>query len=263
MIDFDSECVFDLDSYPLHSAGSAVGERARENLASKGIFDLEGFLKPEAIARCLKELVPVIDAHAFTHKRRHNIYFRKAVPGLDAGHSALREFETVNHTICADQFADSLLARIYEWPPLLDFLSHAMDKPRLYPMADPLARINVMAYGEGEALNWHFDRSEFTTTLLLQAPQAGGAFEYRTGLRSEADPNYHGVARLLDGQDPAVNRLDLKAGTFTVFKGRNTAHRVSPVSGPRRRIVAVFSYFERPGVRFTDEERIGFYGRAA
>ncbi|KAG1702812.1 50S ribosomal protein L21 [Nymphon striatum] len=29
-----------------------------------------------------------------------------------------------------------------------------------------------MAYKEGETLNWHFDRSEFTTTLLLQAPQS-------------------------------------------------------------------------------------------
>jgi hypothetical protein len=39
-----------------------------------------------------------------------------------------------------------------------------------------LARVNAMQYGAGEGLNWHFDRSEFTTTLLLQAPKAGGAF---------------------------------------------------------------------------------------
>ena len=69
-------------------------------------------------------------------------------------------------------------------------------------MPDPLARVNVMSYREGEALNWHFDRSEFTTTLLLQAPKAGGAFEYRSDLRTDTDPNYAGVARLLSGQDP-------------------------------------------------------------
>jgi hypothetical protein len=43
-------------------------------------------------------------------------------------------------------------------------------------MADPLARLNAMAYGEGQGLNWHFDRAEFTTTLLLQAP--AGEYPY-------------------------------------------------------------------------------------
>ncbi len=120
-----------------------------------------------------------------------------------------------------------------------------------------------MSYNEGQALNWHFDRSEFTTTLLLQAPEAGGEFEYRSDLRSDDDPNYEGVARLLAGGDPALKRLTLGAGTLNVFKGKNTAHRVTPVRGPVPRVIAVYSYYERPGVRFTDEERIGFYGRAA
>ena len=145
--------------------------------------------------------------------------------------------------------------------PLIDFLATAMDKPRLYPMADPLARINVMAYRTGEALNWHFDRAEFTTTLLLQAPVAGGRFEYRRGLRSAADPNYEGVGRLLAGEDRDVRILALAPGTLNVFKGRNTAHRVSPVEGERPRVIAVFSYYETPDVSFCDEERLGFYGR--
>jgi hypothetical protein len=34
-----------------------------------------------------------------------------------------------------------------------------------------------MDYRPGEALNWHFDRSQFTTTLLIQAPEQGGEFE--------------------------------------------------------------------------------------
>ena len=28
------------------------------------------------------------------------------------------------------------------------------------------------------------------------------------------------------------------------------------------RMMAVFSYYDRPGVMFSDEERLGFYGRA-
>ena len=136
-----------------------------------------------------------------------------------------------------------------------------MEKPRLFPMADPLGRLNVMAYREGERLNWHFDRAEFTITVLLQAPLKGGDFQYRSGLRSDADPNYEGVARLLAGEDDHVKTLPLAPGTLNVFKGKNTAHRVTPVEGDRARIIAVFSYYETPDVTFSDKERLGFYGR--
>ena len=138
-----------------------------------------------------------------------------------------------------------------------------MDKPRLYVMEDPLARVNVMTYRHGETLNWHFDRSEFTTTLLVQAPESGGEFQYRAGLRTDDDPNYDGVARLLAGQDENVRTVPLTAGTLNVFRGKNTAHRVSTIEGERERIIAVYSYYERPGVVFSDEDRIRFYGRAA
>ena len=168
---------------------------------------------------------------------------------------------TVIDTVCGDRIPASLVTRVYEWQPLIDFLAAAMDKPRLYRMADPLARINVMVYRAGDALNWHFDRSEFTTTCLLQAPLAGGEFQYRSGLRSDADPNYEGVGRLLSGEDDQVQSLPLTPGTLNVFKGRNTAHRVSPVEGGQARIIAVFSYYETPDVVFSDAERLGFYGR--
>jgi hypothetical protein len=130
-------------------------------------------------------------------------------------------------------------------------------------MLDPLARVNVMAYRAGEALNWHFDRSTFTTTLLLQSPEKGGEFVYRKDLRSETDPNYEGVARLMRGEDPEVKTLKLSAGTLNVFKGRNTAHKVATVEGEKERLIAVFSYYPKPGVMFTPEEQRGFYGRTA
>lgn len=265
--EFEAAKVFDLARHPLQAldgpAGRALIERCRAAIAADGMFNLDGLVRPVALAQCVAEVKPVLDRAAFTHKRRHNIYFLKEVPGLPLGHPALAEFETVNHTVCADQIPASLVCRIYEWQPLARFLAAVMDKPALHTMADPLARANVMAYRAGEALNWHFDRSEFTTTLLLQAPDAGGAFQYRSDLRSDTDPNYNGVARLARGEDPAVRALPLTAGTLNVFKGRNTAHRVTPVEGGRERIIAVFSYFDRPGVMFSAEERLGFYGRAA
>ena len=255
----------DLDRYPLDKPGTAAWgvlvARCQADLARDGMYNLEDFVRPEALDQALTEVRPVLDSLSFAQRRRHNIYFAKDIPGLPADHLALKTAETINHTICADQIIQSVPLWIYEWSPFITFLATTMQKECLYPMRDDLARVNVMAYRDGEALGWHFDRSEFTTTLLLQAPEEGGDFVFRTDLRTDDDPNYDGVARLLAGDDPDVRTLKLKAGTLNVFRGKNTAHMVSTVRGSRERIIAVFSYFDRPGVVFSKEEQIGFYGR--
>lgn len=258
--------ILDLDRYPLDKPGTAAWDglvaRCQADLARDGMCNLDDLVRPQALEQALAEVRPVLDTLSFAQRRRHNIYFVKDIPGLPADHPALRTTETVNHTVCADQITQSVPLWIYEWSPFITFIAATMQKESLYPMRDDLARVNVMAYRDGETLGWHFDRSEFTTTLLLQAPVDGGEFVYRTDLRTEADPNYDGVARLLAGDDPDVKTLKLKAGTLNVFRGRNTAHMVSAVNGTRERIIAVFAYFDRPGVVFSKEEQIGFYGRA-
>ena len=259
--------ILDLDRFPLDRPGSAAWldlvARCKADLADDGMFNLEGLMRPEAIAKAMGEVAPIMERLSFLHKRHHNIYFRKEVPGLSPDHPALQMVDTINHTVCGDQLEQTVIDWIYSWPQMAVFLAATMDKSALFTMADPLARMNIMRYGEGEALNWHFDRSEFTTTLLLQEPSGGGEFLYRTALRSDLDPNYDGVARVLENKDPEVKSHFLKAGTLNVFKGKNTLHKVTKCKGPQDRFIAVFSYYERPGVRFTKEEQIGFYGRAA
>ncbi|MER9639134.1 2OG-Fe(II) oxygenase [Mesorhizobium sp. M0239] len=259
--------ILDLDRYPLDREGSAEWQRLVEQsiaaLEADGMFNLEGFLRPGVAEQAVREIQPVMAARSHVHKRMHNIYFKPDIPELAPDHPALRKVETISHTVCADQIPGSVVLAIYEYEPLLRFLAATMGKPRLHVMQDSLARTNVMAYRAGEALNWHFDRSEFTTTLLLQAAERGGDLEYRTDLRSDDNPNYDGVARLLEGCDPDSKILWMKPGTLNVFRGKNTAHRVTTVEGERERMIAVFSYYEKPGVMFSAEERVGFYGRAA
>ena len=255
----------DLDAFPLATPESpayiALVSRCRKALRNRGMFDLVGFLRPSTISRSLAAVRPLIEHHSFEHRRTHNIYFLPTVEGLPPDHPALRKVETVNRTVCADQLAGSPLMAIYEWAPLRRFIADVIEVDMLHPMADDLARVNVMSYRAGEALNWHFDRSEFTTTVLLQRPLAGGSFEFRSALRTAADPNYDGVGRLIEGIDPQVRRHDIEPGTLTVFAGHDTAHRVTEILGERDRVVAVFSYFEQPGVVFNEAERQGFYGR--
>jgi hypothetical protein len=258
--------ILDLERYPLDKPGTPewaeLVTRCKADLLKVGMFNLEGLVKPAALAKTVAEIQPVMDKLSFIHKCSHNIYFRKEIPELAADHPALVKVDTINHTVCADQIPQGLIMYIYEWAPFIMFLTACVGKDALYPMRDALARVNVMAYHDGETLNWHFDRSEFTTTLLLQAPEQGGDFVYRTDLRTETDPNYDGVAKLLRGQDDQVKTIVVSAGTLNVFRGKNTAHKVSTVRGTRERLIAVFSYFDRPGVVFSKEDQIGFYGRS-
>ena len=254
----------DLDRYPLDRPESAAWRQmiadAKAGLVRDGLFNLPGFITPGALEGVLAHVRPRLATQSFHHSRWHNIYFADAVPGLDDDHPALEKVETANHTLCHDQLRNTALDRIYRDPHFIAFLEAVMDQPRLHIMDDPLAGVNVLEYRDGEALNWHFDRSIFTTTLLLQRADAGGAFEYARNLRSDSDPNFAGIAELLAGRtSPTV--LDQDAGTLNVFLGVNTAHRVSRVAGTPSRIVAVLSHYDQPGRAFSDAERLGFFGR--
>ena len=259
--------ILDLDRYPLDREGSAEWKRLVEQsiaaLRADGMFNLEGFLRPGIAEKAVREIKPVMDTQSHVHKRMHNIYFKprhsrtrtrpsRPAQGRDHQPHGLRRPDSRQHRACHLRIRTAGA-----------FPGGDDGQGKLHVMQDPLARTNVMAYRAGEALNWHFDRSEFTTTLLLQQSQRGGDLEYRTDLRSDDNPNYEGVARLLEGRDPDAKILRMKPGTLNVFRGKNTAHRVTTVEGERERMIAVFSYYEKPGVMFSAEERVGFYGRAA
>jgi len=258
--------ILDLDLYPIDRPGTAAWNAlvagTKDNLARDGLFDLAGFMRPEALDETLAHVRPAMAARSFHHRRAHNIYFSDQVPGLDPDAPALQKVETANHTLCHDQLRGTPLDQLYQWPAFAGFLAAVMERPALYVMDDPLAGVNVLEYRAGEALNWHFDRSLFTTTLLLQEPGDGGVFEYVRDLRSEGDPNHAGIADLLEGRITPT-RLAQRAGTLNVFLGVNTAHRVSTVAGDRSRIVAVLSHYDTPGRRFSASEQMGFFGRVA
>jgi len=265
-LETDVRDALDLDRYPLDQPGTAAYEalvtRCRSDLEREGMFNLEGLVRPAAIDSAAAELADLATSSSYTHARTHNVYFLDRIEGVDSEHPALEKFQTINHTLCDDQLKHTVVHELYEWPPLVDFIARVLGLPRLYLMDDPLARVNVLEYRPGEALNWHFDRSRYTTTLLVRAAQEGGEFQYCSELRADGQPNYDEVGRVLAGQTNRIRVNPLTAGTLNVFAGKNSLHRVSTVEGKDSRLVAVYSYYDRPGVLFSDQERLGFYGRA-
>ena len=263
--DLIDDHLIDTDRYPLHDTD---GQRYRElvaasraQLASDGLVDLPGFLRDEPRMDDLARLLPMFDSVAYAHARDHTIYFSDTVDGLEPTDGALVQLRTSNRTLCGDDLAGTAVDRVYRWPPLRRFVADICSLRDLHLLADPLACLNAMAYGDGEALGWHFDRAGFTTTLLLQRPMVGGQFTYRKDLRTDADPNHDGVARLLAGDDPEVRVVDPAPGTLTVFGGQHTPHCISPVEGDQLRVIVVLAFAGGADVSFSDEDRRGFYGR--
>lgn len=260
------ETIFDLDRYPLDRPG---GNAYAELVATKrhawrtgGACALPGLLRRDVARRAAEELRAPLASRAFQHKQAHNIYFTDDVDALPADLARAR-LTTAHCTLTCDQMEGTIIRAAYEWAPLCTFIKDVLDLPALYPMADPMACLNVMAYGEGDELGWHFDRAEFAVTILLQAADAGGEFEYRRGLRTAADPNFTGVRRLLARGDDEVRRCVSAAGDMTVFAGFGAAHRVTPVMGNTPRVMAVLSYMGEPAYQYGPADRLRFYGRAS
>lgn len=257
---------FDLASHPIEQTGSPVFDalvrRCMNGLESRGAYVLEGFLRTEAAATVLEELNGVLD-HAFYEPKTHNPYLAPDDENFAASHPRNRKQSTDSATLAYDFIAEgSLLERIYRWPPLRAFVATTLGYAELYPLADPLAAVNVLVYPPGTQTGWHFDNAQFVVTLMLQQAQSGGVYEYAPFIRSADMENYAGVGAVLGGDSTNVQTLEQSAGDLVVFQGRYTLHRVTEVSGDAPRLVAVLSYDVEPGTTLTPHTRKTFYGRS-
>jgi len=110
--------------------------------------------------------------------------------------------------------------------------------------------LNVM-YAEAGGHGRHFGRAEAVVTLMLQPSLGGGQFVYVPQLRSADDENPECVRRLLQGDRSGIRSMCGAAGTLALFCGHFSPHRVTTVTGPRPRIIAVLSYASSPDPRLS------------
>ena len=127
-------------------------------------------------------------------------------------------------------------------------------------MACPVQGVSVAVMAEGSHLQWHFDLSNFFVSLLLQAPESGGAFQYAPAIRSSDTVNYEAVQRLIYGASTDYVTLPQAAGDLSIFRGRYAMHRVTPVRGAKTRYMAVLSYEDQPGVVSKEASNLLIYG---
>lgn len=249
----------DTTAHPLDDP--AYVTECRERLDRDGALVLSGFFTPEAVARVVEQSAPR-QTDAFYAASTHNVWLTDPDPTVPTDHPFNRQVVSSKGLIADDQIdADSPLREIYGHRDFRAFLCGVLGIDEIHPYDDALSSINVHFADAGRELGWHFDNSSFAVTMLLQAPEAGGVFEYVPGVRT--DPDVHDrVGAILDGAE-AVHTLAFRPGDLVLFRGHDALHRVTPTEGGTTRMLVVFAYNDRPGVGLSESALQTFYGRVS
>jgi hypothetical protein len=258
--------IVDLTQYPISERGTTAYQelvaRSRARLEQEGVAIFPGFVRAEAVETAARQTL-ALHPKMFRFREQHTVYFKPVVEDVDAGHPLRRLMTTAKDTVAYADIPDENLTRhLYQSDDVLEFIKDVLGREVLYRHADPLAALNLQGFSVGQELGWHFDRSDFSVTLSLQEAAAGGDFEYVRMLRQEGNDCFEAVQKFLD--DPStqkVESLPQVPGTLTMFRGRYSLHRVSPVEGDRLRLNAVLAYVDQPDVEFSPYARQLFYGR--
>jgi hypothetical protein len=259
--------VVDLDRYPIdrldQPEGEALVDRCREMLDRSGACQLPGFVREEAVTRLIAEADGLRPSSHRTDDT-HNVYFEPIDETLPADDVQRRLQRSAKFTVGYDRIPpDSPLRVVYDTDAMTTFVGRALGIDELYRDADPAGALSFAIFERGDELGWHFDRSEFAVTLMLQPSSSGGAYEYVKDLRSVADENHAGVSSVLDGDRAPVTSLHNDPGTLSLFRGRYSIHRVTPNGSDVPRINAVLAYAQTRDHQLNAVTRELFYGSAA
>jgi hypothetical protein len=251
----------DLDLHPLKD--TEYIRQCKLRLDTTGCLTLPNFLRESARYNLVLEAKENEHLAYYTTNSTHNVYLTPPDPTLPPDHVYNRQIISSKGCITTDQIPNtSGLKQIYGNEGFKYFLASVLGEETLYPYEDPLSSINVNYASCGQELGWHFDNSSFAITLLLQAPEDGGRFEYVPNLRDSElkDLAYTGVLAVLDGH-MATRELRIDHGTLMLFRGRDAMHRVTPTIGKLTRVLVVLAYNNTPGVSLSEEARRTFFGR--
>lgn len=254
--------IVDLSTFPV--ADPAFRTACKREFDETGVLVMPGFVLPKVIEAIRDEGEAKRDA-VYAKTEQHTVYLSKPDEAYSDDHARNRLVTSSKGCLTDDQIpAGSALRALYGDPVFKAFLAEVLGEEALFEYADPLSSINLHFHEKGQELGWHFDNSSFSITLMVQAPEAGGQFEYVTGVR-DADSGEMGFADvndILDGKR-AVRSMEAEAGTLVFFRGRNSIHRVAPNAGDRTRMLAVLAYNAEPGISLSEAARMTFYGRLA
>ena len=257
--------LIDLDRYPIADISQGEGaqflKECQDQMDRDGWCNFDGFIKPEALALLeaeANELLPT--AEVLTIKR--TIYQGAVDPSAPKDDPRRAEYTHVARQLADDQIpAQSLLQQLYKSELLTDFVRQVQKKKTLYRCADEFQALNVVSLEPGSWHAWHYDTTECTITLLLQAAENGGEFTFIPNSRTDETEDRESVDRLLSGDMSVAQTFSRGAGTFTLFRGGYSLHGVTRVEGSIPRVTAIMTYSEEPDEVMSDDVNIRIYGK--
>ena len=259
--------LIDLERYPLNDLAGAAGQRlinrTRFVLDQDGSCTLPGFVHQSAVAEMAVE-ASTLQHLAYPGPTEVTPYFFNYDLGkgdeIADDHPLKRKGNRNLSQVASDLIPDHhKLSRLYYSSVLTDFLAAVLGEA-VYRNQDKYQSLNISVMNAGGCQQWHFDSGPMVTTLLLQAPESGGVFEYVPELRSDESENFEQVQQVLDGALDRVRRLKLEVGTLSLFRGHYSMHRVTEVGGSRTRIQAILGFSTAPDLQGSLESSILHYG---
>ncbi len=255
----------DLARYPLRddAAFAPIADRCRAQLAESSFASLPGFVRADVAAAMTKEVLDAMP-RAYRRDKAFSAYEESTLDQYPADHVRRRKHECRQFVVANDVLGkNGQLRTLYRDETLTRRIAQLLNEPVLHQLADPVMACTSTVMYEGDTHGWHFDLNDFVVSILLQAPEAGGTFDFAPNIRDDGDENYPAVAAAIDGSSEAVRSIKAEPGTLLLFCGRRALHRVPPVRGKAPRVIALFSYDRKPGVRYDSKVYSRVVGRSA
>ncbi len=253
------EKIVNLQKHPIEEINYRKNCKAKLDL--KGALVMENFLTDESLDHLQSESRDLHHLAYFCHQN-HNAYLLEPEPELSYEH--IRNLEQTSDKGCVthDQIPlNSPIRTLYEWSVFQSFLEAILSN-KIFPYTDNLSSININYFEHGQQLGWHYDNASFAVTLMVQAPDHGGEFQYLEHLRNfeKSDQGFAKTEDVVKGR-LQCKKLNMNDGALVLFKGRNSLHRVSPVTSNKSRILVTLNYNTEPGIMLSELARMTFFGR--
>ena len=252
--------LINFDKYPIDN--SEFINVCKKNIINNLILVLNNFLTKN----CLNELISeafALENKAYYCSQNHTILLNKPIKSKKDDNPLNFEVKSDKGCVPHDLLSEnSNLNLIYKSNTFKNFLKKVLNLKFLFPYDDTLSSINYNYYQNNQQLGWHFDNASFAITLMIQAADSGGEFEYvnkgRDVSRNYIDKKF--IKNILTSKIKA-KKINADAGTLVLFYGRNYLHRVTPVKSKKPRILVTLNYNEEEGTQLSENARLTFFGR--
>ncbi|MEM7555603.1 MAG: hypothetical protein AAF378_16185 [Cyanobacteria bacterium P01_A01_bin.84] len=207
-----------------------------------GYCVFKNFLTPQAL-EILQQESELLAPHAYYAQRRTNPFKTEDDPSLPLDHPIRFFMDRTNAFVPTNRFeTNSLFKILYHEPIFQQFLAACLEEKIIYEYDDPLAGLVLNILSNDAQHPWHYDENDFSIVLMIQPALIGGVFECVDSVRTPENENYQLVKKILHGEYEKVQSINLQPGDLQIFRGKNSLHRVTKVSGDTQRYTAIFSY---------------------